>query len=456
MSSRQHHRARPPRSVPARAVLLATLASLAGCVEPGDDSAIDIADEALVLNPTSLVLNDQVTAFDLGTGVERDFSVFPIRGDGRSIVVALQPVTGDADLYVGWDTNLSRSSYACGSVAGGQALDSCVLTVPNDGVQRTLYVKSYGYAAARTWLRVYSAPASGRIEVNGASRSYTIPGDGQWYYLDFIVAGAIKRAVLSAEPLTGNNLSISVENCFSDKPDRGLERCEFAGTGTAHFVRGYFRSTSGVTVAVKVEGTDRLFPFPLPNQTPATTKINSVVDHQLGRWYVNDQKVVSAWGEVGESIYGDWEECYAKSDGGTFNANGNYTGAGHPSNLCYDGHPGLDLRAGTGTNILAMCDGTVRWPSSDPVNGTPSSFNTIYVDCGDGWTTWILHASWRVAAGTTVHVGDVVARVGEAVAPNQPHLHVEIRRYGIPVDPYGWRGVTGDPMWIVPAVGLWQ
>lgn len=442
-------------AVCAIAAMLLPLGS--GCASAGtdspDDDSVEAESAALVSAPTALALNNQTSVFDLGTGVEKDFAVSSIPGDGRTVVVELQPATGDTDLYVGWSTSLSRSNFQCASTSGGTTTDRCYVTVPNDGVLRTLYIKSYGYVGGRAWLHAGSLPLNG-LDVNGGARTFTLPADNLWYYYQFTLPPNVARAVVRSTTLSGSDLSMIVNSCYSGAAG-AVHSCQVEGTGQWQTVTGYFKSASGATLNVEVDGTDRLFSFALPGQNADTASINSIVDHQLLSWYSKDNQAVDSWGEIGMKPNGSWLDCYKQVGGGDFTANGSYKGAGHPDTLCYDGHPGFDFKASTGTDILAACAGTVHVPAKDAVNGNPSNFNTFYLDCGGGWTAWMLHASTHIPDGSSVAAGAFVGKVG-STGTGAPHLHLEIRRNDVPVDPYGWSGTAIDPMWIVPAVRLWQ
>lgn len=109
-------------------------------------------------------------------------------------------------------------------------------------------------------------------------------------------------------------------------------------------------------------------------------------------------------------------------------------------------HQGIDFGAGTGTPILAAGDGVVvearRWGGYG---------NWIRVRHADGWETGYAHLS-RYAkglkAGQRVSQGQVIGYVGSTGASTGPHLHYEIWRRGVRVNPMGAKiavGVSQDP-----------
>ena len=109
-------------------------------------------------------------------------------------------------------------------------------------------------------------------------------------------------------------------------------------------------------------------------------------------------------------------------------------------------HQGIDFGAGTGTPVLAAGDGVViearRWGGYG---------NWVRIRHADGWETGYAHLS-RYAkglkAGHRVSQGQVIAYVGSTGASTGPHLHYEIWRRGVRVNPMGQKfaiGVSQDP-----------
>ncbi len=161
--------------------------------------------------------------------------------------------------------------------------------------------------------------------------------------------------------------------------------------------------------------------FPLKGFTPYNASVTSIMDHSMTTPYTKDGIVRAFDGEEGNIIYGGW--CY---DSGGYQINEtNYTScqvaAYKNSNgsvfledyltnyddvyLYYDGHPGYDYSATSGTDIFAPANGTLcvalnnnendtetgrLWrdprncPYLDAVNQTKSNWN--------GWHTfYIIH-----------------------------------------------------------------
>ena len=94
-------------------------------------------------------------------------------------------------------------------------------------------------------------------------------------------------------------------------------------------------------------------------------------------------------------------------------------------------HYGLDIAANTGTDIGCFADGTVT------AVGESSSYGKyLMVDHGGGFTTLYAHCSKiLVSSGAAVQEGQAIAQVGETGMATGPHLHFEIHRDGVYLNP---------------------
>jgi len=94
-------------------------------------------------------------------------------------------------------------------------------------------------------------------------------------------------------------------------------------------------------------------------------------------------------------------------------------------------HYGVDIRLPTGSRIVAAADGYVRF------SGYNSGFgNFIIIDHCSVYSTLYAHNSLnRVQAGQRVTRGQHIADVGSTGRSTGPHLHFEIRRNGVRVNP---------------------
>jgi hypothetical protein len=94
-------------------------------------------------------------------------------------------------------------------------------------------------------------------------------------------------------------------------------------------------------------------------------------------------------------------------------------------------HYGLDISGATGADILCFADGVVS------AAGDSKSYGLYaLVDHGDGFVTLYAHCSKLLSGeGSAVKAGDALARVGATGKATGPHLHFEVRRDGILLDP---------------------
>jgi len=104
-------------------------------------------------------------------------------------------------------------------------------------------------------------------------------------------------------------------------------------------------------------------------------------------------------------------------------------------------HTGLDVAAPYGTAIRATADGVVISASYREAYGY-----TVELDHGFGLGTLYAHCSrLLVEEGEEVHRGDVIARIGSTGRATGPHLHYEVKRDGVPVNPAHYMvGSDGD------------
>lgn len=94
-------------------------------------------------------------------------------------------------------------------------------------------------------------------------------------------------------------------------------------------------------------------------------------------------------------------------------------------------HTGIDIAAPIGTPIIAPADGHVVFAGYHPSYGY-----LVVVDHGYGLGSRYAHNSRMfVEAGDRVQRGDLIARVGNTGRSTGPHLHFEVLKDGVPVNP---------------------
>ncbi|MFJ8929229.1 peptidoglycan DD-metalloendopeptidase family protein [Streptomyces sp. NPDC102364] len=120
-------------------------------------------------------------------------------------------------------------------------------------------------------------------------------------------------------------------------------------------------------------------------------------------------------------------------------------------------HTGLDFPARTGTKVVAVDSGTVTQSTTGGPYGTH-----VQISHGGGLSSLYAHMSAMIArAGQVIGRGDRVGSVGATGNVTGPHLHLEARKKGTPVDPMpylqggdvGGKGVSRWRGVVVQALG---
>lgn len=94
-------------------------------------------------------------------------------------------------------------------------------------------------------------------------------------------------------------------------------------------------------------------------------------------------------------------------------------------------HDGIDLAAPAGTAVKTAAPGTVLFAGEQRAYG----LIVIVQHPGELITLYAHNRDLRVKTGQKVREGQVVATVGDSGRTSGPHLHFEVRKEGIPVDP---------------------
>ena len=97
-------------------------------------------------------------------------------------------------------------------------------------------------------------------------------------------------------------------------------------------------------------------------------------------------------------------------------------------------HTGLDIAAPSGTGIRPITSGTVTYAAYRGSYG-----NLIIIDHGNGVQSYYAHCSaLYVAPGQAVDSNSTIGAVGSTGNSTGPHLHLEIRINGSPVNPQNY------------------
>jgi murein DD-endopeptidase MepM/ murein hydrolase activator NlpD len=104
-------------------------------------------------------------------------------------------------------------------------------------------------------------------------------------------------------------------------------------------------------------------------------------------------------------------------------------------------HDGIDLKAAQGEEVLAAAAGSVAFSGHRRGYG-----NLVIIDHGGGITTAYGHLFYAtVRRGDRVGAGQRIGRAGRRGRATGTHLHFEVRRNGVPLDPapYLWLDSQG-------------
>lgn len=132
----------------------------------------------------------------------------------------------------------------------------------------------------------------------------------------------------------------------------------------------------------------------------------------------------------------DWV-CGIADCGRTFTSG--YGARVSPGGIGSTYHRGDDFAAAIGTPVRAMNDGVVSaagWNGGEGLR--------VALDFGQGTSAVYAHLSRHVvAAGGRVSAGQVIAYSGNTGHSTGPHLHLEIHRGGLAIDPTPWLRARG-------------
>ena len=104
----------------------------------------------------------------------------------------------------------------------------------------------------------------------------------------------------------------------------------------------------------------------------------------------------------------------------------------HPFYKVLKMHTGMDFTAPSGTEVFATGNGVVVKVEQ----GQRGYGNVVMIDHGFGFKTLYAHlSSYSVRAGQHVKRGDVVGRIGNSGMSMAPHLHYEVLKNEVPINP---------------------
>jgi len=111
---------------------------------------------------------------------------------------------------------------------------------------------------------------------------------------------------------------------------------------------------------------------------------------------------------------------------------------------CSTNHKGYDMAQACGATIFASGPGLVITAGSYYGWG-----NTVRIDHGDGLVTLYGHMQWnsiRVSVGDAVAAGAPLGAEGNTGRSFGCHLHFEVQRHDVPIDPQPFMAALGLPL----------
>ncbi len=103
----------------------------------------------------------------------------------------------------------------------------------------------------------------------------------------------------------------------------------------------------------------------------------------------------------------------------------------HPLDGAFRLHTGVDIAADPGTPVRAPATGTIIYSGYREGYG-----KCVVIDHGYGIRTLFAHNSKLFAnSGMKVRRGEIISEVGSTGMSTGPHLHYEVRKNGVPVNP---------------------
>ena len=171
-------------------------------------------------------------------------------------------------------------------------------------------------------------------------------------------------------------------------------------------------------------------PTPAPTTTPTSEPAPQPTVHPAVAAFLESQSAYSDCA-VPESVSYERPELpfeYSSPVAGVTSSGFGYRM--HPIKNEVNYHYGTDLAADTGTPITAFADGTIV------AQGDSDSFGKyVMIDHPDGYRTLYAHCSELCMSCGNVKKGSTIALVGSTGAATGPHLHFELERDGIYLNP---------------------
>jgi murein DD-endopeptidase MepM/ murein hydrolase activator NlpD len=246
------------------------------------------------------------------------------------------------------------------------------------------------------------------------------------------------KLALVRTPITVDSTPLRIQGYVGSS----LYRSARAAGAPAKAVEAYIRAVAGQTSISSLTADDR-FDLILEHRRAATGEAETgrLLYAGLDRGTGKDLRLMQ-WEQSGRA---EWYEAsgVGRESGmlqrpvpGTVSSN--FGMRRHPILGYSRMHKGIDFRAGYGTPILAATDGKVA------AAGWAGGYgNQVRLAHSGGLVTSYSHMSRIVAqAGAHVRQGQVIGYVGSTGLSTGPHLHYELLKDGVPINPVGVKFVS--------------
>ena len=144
--------------------------------------------------------------------------------------------------------------------------------------------------------------------------------------------------------------------------------------------------------------------------------------------YISAEQYIAAPPQKTEDFYGIMPARGEIISGFSYRDNPLY---GRGETAKYEFHKGIDIPVPEGTELFAFADGTIIEAGENESHG-------IYtvIDHGNGYVSLYAHMSQALrGVGAVVKQGDIVGYSGQTGRVTGPHLHFELSKDGVLVDP---------------------
>jgi murein DD-endopeptidase MepM/ murein hydrolase activator NlpD len=261
-----------------------------------------------------------------------------------------------------------------------------------------------------------------------------------------------KDYIVKRTPIAIDDTPLRVQGMVGDS----LYRSARAAGAPAKIVEAYLRALAAQTEISSLRPTDR-FDIILEHKRAATgeTQSGSLLYAGLNRASGKDLQLLQ-WEQGGRT---QWFEAsgVGRSTGALTRpvpgmVSSNFGMRRHPILGYSRMHRGMDFRAGYGTPILAASDGRVASAGWAGGHG-----QRVQIAHGEGLSTSYSHMS-RIAVrpGSRVRQGQVIGYVGSTGLSTGPHLHYELYKNGVAVNPASVRFISRSQLSGVELAGFRQ